>query len=225
MFMEANKYLTDEQRKTESLKAWAAGKDIEAMAAAQGVTCEPAAPPSPRCRPNSTFQRPRGPPTNNRQLDVDRRGRSSERLDRRGDPSGFGRRERLVEPPASHRDSGQRESSRRSPHRRQESRRRSLGRREASDRRNPHHREENNCRSPSRHTESGRRSPRRRHESSTDREAARKRPRLETPAPEFVTTRVTNPTALAPAHRGAAASAVTPAPIATRPRAAWGTKE
>jgi hypothetical protein len=33
MFMEANKYLTDAQRKTESLKAWAAGKDIEAMVA------------------------------------------------------------------------------------------------------------------------------------------------------------------------------------------------
>jgi hypothetical protein len=55
MFMEANKYLTDEQRKTELLKAWAAGKDIEAMAASQGITCEPAAPPSPRRRPSSTF--------------------------------------------------------------------------------------------------------------------------------------------------------------------------
>jgi hypothetical protein len=72
MFMEATKYLTNEQCKTESLKAWAAGKDIEAMAAAQGITCKPAAPPSSRCRPSSTFQSPRGPPTDSRRLDVDR---------------------------------------------------------------------------------------------------------------------------------------------------------
>jgi hypothetical protein len=225
MFMEANKYLTDAQRKTKSLKAWAASKDIEAMAAAQGITCEPAAPPSPRRRPSSAFQSLRGPPTDSRRPDVDPLGRSSERLDRQRDPSGSSRRGRPIEPPASHRNSGQRESSRRSPHCRQESGRRSPGRREAYDRRSPHPRKETDRRSLSRHTEFGRRSSRRRHESSTDHEAARKRPRLETPAPESVTTRVTSPTALAPAHSGAAASVVTPASTAHRPRAARGAKK
>jgi hypothetical protein len=157
MFMEANKFLTDAQRKTESLKAWAAGKDIKAMAAAQGITCEHAKPPSPRRRSSSTFQRPRGPPSDSCRPDVDRRGRSSERLDRQGDQPGSSRRGRPVEPPASHRDSGQRDSGCRSPHRRQESGRGSPRRRDKPDRR-----------SPTRHQESGRLSPGRREASDKE---------------------------------------------------------